>query len=124
MDSSSYASALGAGFSITYTIVCLVIAVFILVGMWKVFEKGGKPGWAVLIPIYNLYCLYEIAFGVGWLFLLTFIPCVGAVISIILQFKLAKAFGKGIGFGFGLLFLSPIFYIILGFDESYYVGPQ
>ena len=89
-----------------------------------VFVKAGKPGWASLIPFYNTYCLYDIAWGNGWLFLLTFVPCVGAIFGIIMLFKLAKAFGQGTGFGFGLLFLNTIFILILGFGKSEYVGPQ
>ena len=41
-----------------------------------------------------------------------------------LYFKLAKAFGQGVGFGFGLLFLNPIFVAILGFGNAEYIGPQ
>lgn len=105
-----------------YSIFALVIAVVSLVGMWKVFVKAGKPGWACLIPFYNLYCLFEISFGSGWLFLLIGVPCVGIVMGILCMFKLAKAFGQGIAFGFGLWFLMPIFMIILGFGDAQYVG--
>ncbi len=105
-----------------YSIFALVIAVVSLVGMWKVFVKAGKPGWACLIPFYNLYCLFEISFGSGWLFLLIAVPCVGIVMGILCMFKLAKAFGQGIAFGFGLWFLMPIFMIILGFGDAQYVG--
>lgn len=121
--SNAYAAA-GAGFLGVYYLFILAIYVVCVIGMWKMFEKGGKPGWGSLIPLYNMYCLFEIAWGTGWLFLLTFIPCVGFVVQIILCFKLSKAFGHGTGFGFGLLFLTPIFYMILGFGDSSYVGPQ
>ena len=36
-------------------IVGLLIALLLIVAMWKVFTKAGQPGWASLIPIYNLY---------------------------------------------------------------------
>lgn len=116
--------ALGIGFWVAYMLFALALSVFILVAMWKVYAKAGKPGWACLVPFYNTYCLFEIAFGNGWLFLLTFVPCVNFVFLIMLYFKLAKAFGQGVGFGFGLLFLSPIFFAILAFGKSQYVGPQ
>lgn len=112
-----------ASFSVGYFIFCLALLVVTLIGMWKVFEKGGKPGWASLVPFYNLYCLYDMAFGNGWLFLLTFVPCANFIISIMLCFKLAKAFGKGVGFGFGLLFFTFIFMMILGFGDAEYYGP-
>lgn len=113
-----------AGISLISTLISLAILVLTLVAMWKIFVKAGKPGWACLIPFYNTYCLYDIAWGNGWLFLITFVPCVGAVFGIIMLFKLAKAFGQGTGFGFGLLFLNTIFVLILGFGNSEYVGPQ
>jgi hypothetical protein len=120
---AAYAAA-SAGVMLVYSIFVLVIAVLTLVAMWKIFVKAGKPGWACLIPFYNMYCMYDIAWGNGWLFLLTFIPCVGFVFAIIMLFKLAKAFGQGTGFGFGLLFLNTIFVLILGFGKAEYIGPQ
>ena len=120
---AAYAAA-SAGVMLVYSIFVLVIAVLTLVAMWKIFVKAGKPGWACLIPFYNMYCMYDIAWGNGWLFLLTFIPCVGFVFAIIMLFKLAKAFGQGTGFGFGLLFLNTIFVLILGFGTAEYIGPQ
>lgn len=112
--------AIGTG----YVIFALALIVVSLIGMWKVFVKAGKPGWAAIVPFYNAYCLYEISFGNGWLFLLCFVPCVGAVFAIILNFKLAQAFGKDIGYGFGLLFLNFIFMMILGFGDAEYIGVQ
>ncbi|MBQ2936366.1 MAG: hypothetical protein IJ029_06045 [Lachnospiraceae bacterium] len=109
---------------IVYMLFVLAISVFMVVAMWKMFTKAGKPGWGCLVPFYNNYCLFEIAFGNGWLFLLTFVPCVNFVFLIMLYFKLAKAFGQGVGFGFGLLFLNPIFVAILGFGNAEYIGPQ
>lgn len=118
------ASAAGATIGAAYFIIMLAVAIVALVGLWKMFGKAGKPGWAAIVPFYNMYCLFEMSFGNGWLFLLTFVPCVGAVFQIILCFKLAKAFGQGVGFGFGLLFLAPIFYMILGFGNADFIGPN
>lgn len=117
-------TAAAASISVGYIIVCLALVVVSLVGMWKVFVKAGKPGWAAIVPFYNLYCLFEMSFGNGWLFLLTFVPCANFVVAIMCYFKLAKAFGKGIGFGFGLLFFNFIFMMILGFGDAEYIGPQ
>lgn len=116
--------AVGVSFVVIYYILILAIVIVNMVGMGKMFVKAGKPWWAAIIPFYNLYCLYDMAWGNGWLFLLQFVPCVNCVCQVILCFKLAKAFDKGTGFGFGLLFLQPIFYLILGFSEAEYVGPQ
>jgi len=57
-------------------IVCLVIAVVMLVGLWKVFVKAGQPGWACIVPIYNIYILMKIAGKPGWWVVLYFIPFV------------------------------------------------
>lgn len=113
-----------AGAMMIYYIIVLAIAIVCYVGLWKMFVKAGRPGWAAIVPFYNYYCLFEMAFGNGWLFLLLLVPCVNYIFLIILSFKLASAFGRGVGFGFGLLFLTPIFYMILGFGEAEYIGPQ
>ena len=101
--------AVAAGILMVYWVIVLVIAVVCLVGMWKMFVKAGKPGWGAIIPFYNTYCLFEMSFGTGWLFLLLFVPCVNAVIMIVMWIKLAQAFGKGAAFGVGILFLPFIF---------------
>lgn len=117
-------TAVGAGVSIVYALIVLVIAILTIVALWKVFVKAGKPGWACIVPFYSQFCLFDLAWGNGWLFLLTFVPCVNFIVMIMLYFKLAKAFGKGTGFGLGLLFLNTIFVLILGFGDAKYIGPQ
>ncbi len=103
-------------------LIALAVSILFLAGRWKVFKKAGKPGWATLIPFYGDYCYMDICFGTGWLFLLKFVPCVGFIIQIMSCFKLSKAFRQGTGFGFGLLFLSSIFMLILGFGNYQYYG--
>ena len=49
---------------------------------------------------------------------------IAEIISIMYSVKLAKAFGKGTGFAIGLIFLSPIFILILGLGDSTYHGAQ
>ncbi len=105
------------------TVLCLV-GIYQIVVMWKVFTKAGVAGWKSIIPIYNTYILTKITYGNGWLFLLLIVPIVGFVFSIMLYIKLAKAFGKGTGFGIGLWLLSLIFLSILAFDSSEYQGVQ
>lgn len=116
--------AIGAGVMVVYWLLMLAICIFIIVATWKVFVKAGKPGWACIVPFYSQYCMFDIAFGNGWLFLLSFVPCVNFVIAIMLYIKLAKAFNQGVGFGLGLVFLNPIFMAILGFGSAEYAGPQ
>lgn len=46
------------------------------------------------------------------------------VITVMISLKKSQAFGHGVGLAIGLLFLSPIFTLILGFGSSIYQGPQ
>lgn len=108
----------------TMLIVILAIAVVCIIGYWKVFEKAGQPGWAILIPIYNAYILLKIAGRPGWWVLLFLIPLVNIVIALIVAIDVAKSFGQGAAFGVVLLFLlSGIGYLILGFGNYQYVRP-
>src|SRR5258707_8510753 len=101
----------------------LLIALLLIVAMWKVFTKAGQPGWASIIPIYNLYVWCKIVGRPWWWILLMLIPFVNLIIAIILLIDLAKSFGKGVGFGIGLLLLPFIFFPILGFGSAQYQGP-
>ena len=127
MESYNYdavAAGVSGGVLAFYYIFCLAIAVLTVVAMWKIMVKAGKPGWAAIVPFYNAYCMYDIAWGNGWMFLLNLVPCVNIVITIMYCIKLAKAFGKSTGFGVGLIFLNTIFILILGLGDAQYVGPE
>ena len=105
-----------------FWVIYVGILALLLVAMWKVFTKAGKPGWGAIIPIYNVVLLCDIAGKPGWWVLLYFIPLLNIVISIIVSVGVAKNFGKGTGFGLGLAFLSVIFYPILAFGSADYTG--
>lgn len=113
--------AMAAGVSAIQLVVSLVLLVILIVATWKIFEKAGVPGWAALVPFYSHYKMAQIAFGNGWIFLLGLIPCVGFIYSIVFCVKLAQAFGKGGAFAVGLIFLNPIFLMILGFGSAQYI---
>lgn len=112
--------AAGAGLGIGFMLVWLAIAVLIVASLWKIFVKAGKPGWAAIVPIYNIVVLLEIAGKPAWWVVLFIIPVVNFVIAIVLSIALAKKFGKGTGYALGLAFLGPIFYPMLGFGDSRY----
>ena len=113
----------GGFFSGVFLFVWLAVLVVYVIGGWKMYEKAGQPGWAVLIPFYNTYVLLKIVGRPGWWLILYFIPLVNIVIWIIVSIDLAKSFGKGTGFAVGLIFLGPIFFCILGFGDARYLGP-
>jgi hypothetical protein len=84
-------------------LVSLALLILIVMGLWKVFTKAGKPGWAAIIPIYNVIVILEICGRpVWWVLLILFIPCVNIFLMLIVMFDLAKSFGKDAGFGLGL----------------------
>jgi len=112
-------AAAGGGIS---SIVGLLVAVLVIAGMWKIFTKAGKPGWAAIIPIYNLIVLLQIAGKPLWWIVLFCIPVVNFVAAVMVLISVAKAFGKGTGFAIGMLFLGPIFIPILGFGSAQYIG--
>ncbi|MBN1766709.1 MAG: hypothetical protein JW860_15750 [Sedimentisphaerales bacterium] len=104
------------------TFIYLILVVLILAAWWQVFAKAGVPGWAALIPIYNMYILLTIIGRPAWWLLLLFIPLVGFVICVVIYIDLAKKFDKGTGFAIGLLFLPFIFLPILAFSDAQYTG--
>ena len=117
-------SEMGAGIGFGAIIFYLAIWVVAIAGMWKTFEKAGKPGWAAIIPIYNLIILLEIV-GKPMIWILwLIIPCVNFVFAIWLLNLVSKSFGKSEGFTVGLILLSFIFWPILGFGDARYLGPS
>lgn len=128
------AAGITGGIMVVYGILACVIGVLGIIAMWKIFTKAGKPGWASIIPVYNMVVLYQIV-GLNPLLLLiligAIIPFVNFlvaiaffVLNIISSIRLAKVFGKGTGFAVGLIFLPFIFQLILAFDKSEYVGVE
>ena len=105
-------------------IIYLAVVVLMFASMWVIFQKAGLEGWKAIIPLYNTYCLCKITWGNGWIFLAFIVPLVNIVVAIMTMYKLAKVFGKGVGFCIGLIFLSIVFYPLLAFSDSQYMGPD
>ncbi len=101
-------------------LVWLAVVVLTIAGLWKVFEKAGKPGWAAIVPIYNLVVLMEVAAKPLWWVLLMFIPFINIVVLLLVYIEVAHRFGKSTGFGWGMTFLGFIFLPILGFGDARY----
>ena len=95
---------------------------FLITSTWIVFTKADRPGWACLLPIYNIIVLLQIAGRPWWWFFLYMIPFVGLVIVILHMIALAESFGKGAGYGIGLAFLGFIFFPLLAFGDAEYSG--
>lgn len=128
-------------------IIAAVCWVLQIIANWKIFTKAGEAGWKSVIPVYSGYISYKIAWNPGmfWIGLICTVylnylnlmmeqpdtiwisiggaaAILSAVINIIFVYRLAKVFGKGIGFVFGLLFLQPVFILILGLGSAEYQG--
>ena len=124
LDNDRAGEAAALAFSGIFMMIALAIAVICIIGMWKVFEKAGQPGWACLIPIYNLYILLKVAGRPGWWLLLFLIPLLNLVFLLLVSIDIAKSFGQGALFGVVLIFLlGGIGYIVLGFGNYRYIGP-
>jgi len=116
-----------AGVIIFAWIIGMTVAVLQIIAMWKIFSKAGEEGWKSIIPVYNIITLFKIA-GLSPLlvlvYLVTIIPFIGYLavlaLTVYLNIKLGKAFGKSEGFIVGMILLGPIFYLMLAFGDSTY----
>lgn len=116
------AQAAGAAIGTGVMVVYLAVLVFMVICMWRLFSKAGKPGWASIIPIYNAVVMCQIAGKPGWWVLLMFIPLVNIIISILVIIGLAQNFGRGVGTIIGLILLPIVFIPILAFGSAQYQG--
>lgn len=123
-DYSSAGAGIFAGIGLMFIIIYLAVIVITYAGMWKIFKKAGKPGWAAIIPFYNIYIMIEIV-GKPTIWLLwCLIPCVNFVFVVWLYNLMSKSFGKEEGFTVGMILLPFIFWPILGFGNAIYLGPS
>ena len=106
----------------TVGIVLILLFLYGTIIRWILYQKAGKHGWAAIIPLYRQIVMYQICDLSPWLMLLWFVPIIGwmamLVVAIMKRFCLAKEFGRGGLFGFGLLILPPIFQTILAFQSN------
>ena len=100
----------------------LLVSVLLLASYWKIFTKAGKPGWAAIVPIYNIVVYLRMVNRPVWWIVLLFIPVVNLIIMIVLVNDLAASFGKGVGWTLGLMFLGIIFVPLLAFGSDPFVG--
>jgi len=120
--SAAETQAAAAGGSV-FGFIYFVFIVLMIVGMWKIFVKAGRPGWYALIPIYSTIVLLQIVGKPEWWFLLMFVPLANIIVMFMMWSELSKSFGKSTGFTLALIFL-PFFAIpALGFGGAKYVGP-
>lgn len=115
------------GLGLIFWLICLCLVILTIVAKWKVFKKANVDGWECLIPIHNE--VVELKLGgikTYWYFLnLLFICGIGPIIlSFWSRIELAKAFGKGAGFGVLMVFFPYICYPILAWGNAEYKQPD
>jgi hypothetical protein len=106
------------------TAVVVGVLVMMVASIWRIFSKAGEAGWKCLIPIYSAFVMQRILGRPWWWVLWLCVPGLNLIPAVIECFDLAKVFGKGAGYGLGLLFLGPIFMLALAFGNARYVGPN
>jgi len=102
------------------SILYFLVVILMIVSFWIVFQKANKPGWAILIPIYNILVMLQVAKKPWWWILLFLIPIVNLVFAIMMYHAISVNFGKGAGFTVGMIFLPFIFIPILAFGDAKY----
>jgi hypothetical protein len=101
------------------------LAVINIVTLWIVYTKAGQPGWAVIIPFYNVWVLARVADMSGWagigLITAWIVPYIGPIIFLILYIAImigiARSFNRSVLFGVGLIFFPPVFFAILAYMD-------
>ena len=106
------------GFPWFFFIVGMAAVVMMIVATWTLYEKAGEPGWASLVPIYNMVVYVRIAGLEWWWVILMFIPLVNVFVGVFLSIRVAELFGKGTSFGIGMALLPWIFIPILAFSDA------
>lgn len=117
VDAASFLS----GMVLIIYLISIIGTLLSLIAMWKIYTKAGKPGWASIVPIYNVVVLFEIVELEWWHVLIAiFVPFAMFIYLIVIDIKLAKVFGKGTGFILLLIFFPLIGQLILAFGNATY----
>lgn len=107
-----------AAMGLFFWILSMALSILMIVSLWKIFKKAGKPGWASIVPIYNIYIMCEIAEKEWWYVLLSCVPFANIYAMIVLYNGMAKRFGKSGGFVAGMILLPVIFFPMLAFGKD------
>ena len=102
----------------------MLLLILTIAAMWIIYSKASKPGWAAIVPIYNILVLLEIVGKPYWWIFLMLVPILNIVILIIVYHNLSLLFGKGGGFTVGIILLPVVFLPILAFGDANFKGTQ
>jgi hypothetical protein len=110
------------GFGILIPLILLIIGVL---GQWLLYDKCKQPGWACIVPIWNVIVFLKILGRPAWHLVYFFIPVYNVVFIIKLYVELCNCFGKKSVVDYILIIVFNGFYILnlgLSYDEKYF-GP-
>jgi hypothetical protein len=127
---SSYSSSSGNNTTAGLTVFLFLLFIWLpiilfaiagMIGMWKTFEKAGKPGWAAIVPVYNGMIVAEIAGRPSWWGLGFLVSPISLVVAFIFGMDIAKRFGRSQTFGIiGLGLFAAVGYCMIGFGKDTY----
>ncbi len=103
----------------------LFITLIALAGNWRLFVKCNQPGWAVVVPGYNVVVAMRIIGRPAWHALYFLIPGFNLYFFFRTILELANTFGKQSTLDYVLACVFNVFYILnLGLSEDEgYRGP-
>lgn len=111
-------------FAICLALIAVVVLIVELAALWRIFRKAGEPGWASLVPLYNLIVLLRITGVSVWQIIYLFIPPLQVVLLVTLAFALSHSFQKNLLYAFAMIFFFPILVPVLAFGNACYLGPM
>lgn len=92
-----------------------------LVSTWKIYVMCEEPGWASIVPYYNIFVLFRMARRKIFPFiLLLFIPFVNFYVAFVIWKSIAERLRKqpSGGFAVGILLLPFVFIPVLAFSNQ------
>lgn len=117
---SDEVTGLFTGILLVYLVVGLLISVLMIISLFKIFKKNGKPGWYAIIPFLNIWTFLELGGQKGWAF---FVPFYNIYALIAAMYKIPVNMGYSKTFGILNIFFSPVVLPIIAFKKNKNVQP-
>lgn len=100
-------------------IIFLILVLISFIGLYKIFEKAGLPGWKALIPIYNFWIVGTIINRPKWWAFIMIVPGINLIMFGVYGFHLARAFKKRMTNDLITATLMPyLYFAYLGFNKE------
>ncbi|MFT3884072.1 MAG: DUF5684 domain-containing protein [Flavobacteriales bacterium] len=101
---------------------------FVVIGViaqWRLYDKAGQPGWAAIVPVYNMIIFLRVVGRPASHLFLFLIPGYNIYLAIKVWIETAQSFGKRSILDYILVVVLNGLYILnLGMSyDTEYVGP-